>query len=43
MIAGKVVKKKNDCKESTYPESLKKAANLSEFLCETTAFKIQRC
>ena len=27
MIAGKVVKKKNDCNESTYPEPLKKAAS----------------
>ena len=39
MIAEKVVKKKNDCKESTYPEPLKKAADLSAFLCETTACK----
>ena len=37
MIAGKVVKKKNDCKESTYPEPMKKGADLSAFLCETTA------
>ena len=39
MIAGTVVKKKNDCKESTYPEPVKKAADLSAFLCETTASK----
>ena len=37
MVAGKVVK--NDCKESTYPESFKKAANLSAFLSETAACK----
>ena len=37
MIAETVVKKKNDCKESTYPEPVKKAADLSAFLCETTA------
>ena len=39
MIAGKVIKNKNDCKESTYPESLKKAASLSAFLCKTAACK----
>ena len=39
MIAGEVVKKKNDCNESTYPEPLKKAANLIAFLCKTTACK----
>ena len=39
MIVGKVAKKNNDYKESTYPESIKKAANLSAFLCETTACK----
>ena len=39
MIAGKMAKKKNDYKESTFPESLKKAANLSAILCETTACK----
>ena len=39
MIAGTVVKKKNDCKESTYPEPAKKGADLSAFLCEATACK----
>ena len=39
MIAGTVVKKKNDCKESTYPEPVKKGADLSAFLCENTACK----
>ena len=39
MIAGTVLKKKNDCKESTYPEPVKKAADLSAFRCETTACK----
>ena len=34
-----MVKKKNDYKESIYPESLKKAATLSAFLCKTTACK----
>ena len=39
MIAGTVVKKKNDRKESTYPEPVKKGADLSAFLCEATACK----
>ena len=39
MIAGTVVKKKNDCKESTYSEPVKKAADLSAFRYETTACK----
>ena len=39
MIAGTVEKKTNDYKESTYPEPVKKGADLSAFLCETTACK----
>ena len=39
MIARKVVKKKNDWKESTYPEPLKKAADLSASLCKAIACK----
>ena len=39
IITEKVVKKKNDCKESTYPTSLKKSANLRVFLCKTAACK----
>ena len=37
ITAGKVAKKKIDYKESTCPASLKKAANLSVFLCEAAA------
>ena len=39
MIAGTVEKKKNDYKESTYPEPVKKGDDLSAFLCETAACK----
>ena len=43
MIVGTVVKKKNYCKESTYPEPVKKGVDLSAFLCETTACKNSEC